>query len=339
MIESPALPLTEAKKPKILVLQAGRALAALAVVFHHAGLAGSDFHGAFRGESMLNFGYLGVDFFFVLSGFIIAHTVFTSQNGLGHYVRARVRRVYLPYLPVGIGIALIYTFVPALSQGNHSWSWLTSITLLPLDADPALTVAWTLKHEILFYLVFGISYFGGFLRAGLALWGLAIAAAQFTALGQHVPFQLINLEFFAGIAVAVGYQRGWKLPWIWLGAPLVWACWVLTGCNREYSVLVGLGFAFLLPPLMALEAAGKLRVSRALVFLGAASYAIYLVHNPVISAVSRVIPFGGWAFVLVTFAAGTVGGVAYYWLIERRILAFRFGGKPAPDELRVRLET
>ncbi|MEO7247341.1 MAG: acyltransferase [Novosphingobium sp.] len=328
-----------AAKPKILTLQAGRALAALAVVLHHAGLASSDFHGAFFGENVLVLGWLGVDFFFVLSGFIIAHTVFTSQRGLANYASARVRRVYLPYLPVGIGIALIYSFVPGLSQGNHAWSWLTSITLLPLDADPALTVAWTLKHEILFYLVFGISYFGGFLRVGLALWGLAIAAAQFTAWKHHVPLELINLEFFAGIAVAVAYQRGWTLRWVWLGAPAVWFCWILTGCNREFSVLVGLGFAFLLPPLMALENAGKLSVSPTLVFLGAASYAICLVHNPVISAVARLIPFGGWAFVIIAVAAGTAGGTGYYWLIERRILAWRPAGsatvKPTHPDIAV----
>ncbi len=325
-------------KPKILTLQAGRALAALAVVFHHAALASAGFHGPFYGENALTLGYLGVDFFFVLSGFIIAHTVFISQRGLSHYVSARVRRVYLPYLPIGIAMALLYSFIPGLSKGNHDWTWLASLTLLPIDSDPALTVAWTLQHEILFYFVFGVSYFGGFLRMGLALWGLAIVAAQFTSWKLHIPLQLINLEFFAGIAVAVAYQRGWRLPWIWLGAPVAWACWIATGCNREFSVLVGLGFAFLLPPLMRLESAGKLRVSPSLVFFGAASYAIYLVHNPIISAVSRAIPIGGWSFVIIAVAAGTGGGVAYYWLIERRILAWRNAAKSNSTDPRARLK-
>lgn len=94
-------------KRVINVLQAGRALAALAVVVHHAATAARDFVGPFAGVSALRTGRFGVDFFFVLSGFIIYYSTVEKRRGLGDYAWARVRRLYLPYWPVGVGIALL----------------------------------------------------------------------------------------------------------------------------------------------------------------------------------------------------------------------------------------
>lgn len=55
-------------------------MAALAVVVHHANLAADGFGG--WSFAPLNYGYLGVDFFFVLSGFIIAYSTPEEPRGL-----------------------------------------------------------------------------------------------------------------------------------------------------------------------------------------------------------------------------------------------------------------
>src|SRR5689334_3783110 len=132
-------------------LQAGRGLAAFYVVLHHADLAAASFGASRTHVAFFANGYLGVDFFFVLSGFIIYQSTVGWQRTASDYAVARFRRVYLPYLPIGIGIALLYAMDPSLSEGNRSWSWLPTLTLLPVSSDTALSVAWTLKHEILFY--------------------------------------------------------------------------------------------------------------------------------------------------------------------------------------------
>lgn len=302
-------------------LQAGRALAALAVVSFHVNLAAHDFGRDHLHVPLFQFGYLGVDFFFVLSGFIIYHSTAGRGRSVADYAWARFRRVYLPYLPMGVGLAVLYSLLPGLSEGNRSWSWLPTITLLPVSSHTALVVAWTLKHEILFYALFGLFYFCGQLRAGLVIWGAAIIAARIAGITDIIPVALINLEFLMGIVIAMMYRAGRGHWLIMLLAPLPFAAWVLLGGAREWSVLVGLSLAFLILPLAQLEAEGRLKVPYVLTFLGAASYSIYLAHNLCISVIARVVrgePY--WIVASTAVGAGVTGGIFYYFIIERQLL-------------------
>ena len=74
----------------INVLQAGRGLAALAVVMLHSSVAARDFGGVHTAP--LEYGYLGVDFFFVLSGFIIFHSTAGRDRTIKQYATARFRQ-------------------------------------------------------------------------------------------------------------------------------------------------------------------------------------------------------------------------------------------------------
>ena len=70
------------------------------------------------------------------------------------YFHARLIRIYVPYLPVGIGMYLVDMLLPGLSESDRSPGLLTSFTLLPSNSPPALSVAWTLVHELIFYGLF-----------------------------------------------------------------------------------------------------------------------------------------------------------------------------------------
>ncbi|QIK95840.1 acyltransferase [Sphingomonas sp. HDW15A] len=286
---------------QIKCLQAGRAIAALAVVLHHAQLAARDF-GAVN-IPMLEHGYLGVDFFFVLSGFIIAHSV--SGKTLGEYVWHRFRRVFLPYLPVGVAFALLYTALPSVSAGDRTWSWLATLTLLPIG-DPALSVAWTLQHEVVFYAVFAA------MLVTRNNWLLIIwAAAIILAPTEWLPFRSINLEFLFGV-ICHRWQRNWA---IFPLAILPFSLWLYLGAPREASWLFGASLALVLPALLTAERGG-MRIPRWLVWTGGASYSIYLAHGLAISVVARIYPALP-ALVL----AGTLTGIAYFLLVERPLLS------------------
>ena len=321
-------------------LQAGRGLAALAVVLFHADIAGHDFGRASFRVPLFESGYLGVDFFFVLSGFIIYHSTAGRGRSARDYAIARFRRVYLPYLPIGIGIALLYVLLPGLSHSDRSWSWLPTLTLLPVQINTALVVAWTLKHEILFYAVFGCLYFSGWLWIGLTVWAAMIAAAMalgvagilprelFFGTNSFVPLALINLEFLIGIVAAVLYRKRRGRPGFLLVAALPVAGWIALGADRDWSILVGLSLALVMLPIAQLEAEGRFKVPHLLSFLGAASYSIYLAQGLGIAAIARLLvhePY--WLVASGTTAAALATGLAYFFLIERPVLRIAPGDR------------
>lgn len=112
-----------------MFLEDDRAVAALMVVLHHADQASQSFgeHGALR---FAIWGKYGVDFFFVLSGFIIAHVHrFDTKGGASawRYLSKRVTRIYVPYIPVAVAYAaLLFAMQPA---DNRYWSIIGTVTL------------------------------------------------------------------------------------------------------------------------------------------------------------------------------------------------------------------
>lgn len=181
------------KPPRIDAIQAARGLAALAVVAVHANLY-------LRVSPALDYGVYGVDFFFVLSGFIIFRC-HADQFDAAKYFRHRMTRVFVPYLPVGLAVALVYA-----ASGRDDWSWLASVTLAPAYDRPALSVAWTLQHEVAFYVLAAAFFASGRPLRWACVWGAMIVIVNLAQpnLGNAATVLLgwQNLEFVAGMAIA-----------------------------------------------------------------------------------------------------------------------------------------
>src|SRR5262249_790056 len=153
-------------------------------------------------EYMMSLGMLGVDFFFVLSGFIILHVHMDDQrSAVGAYVSKRLTRIYVPYLPISLALVGAYLLFPAIIRANLDWGWVTTLSLLPSSKVPALLVAWTLVHELMFYTVFLLFFVNKRLFAGAAAaWGglllkEAVAPDGFSLPVLSVLMHPINLEF------------------------------------------------------------------------------------------------------------------------------------------------
>ncbi|WP_294272790.1 acyltransferase [uncultured Sphingomonas sp.] len=269
-------------------LQTGRGLAALAVTIFHAALSARDFVGGAPDWSpLLKFGALGVDFFFLLSGFLIYWTTVdkVGQPGwLRHYIVARISRIYIPYLPVGLAMAATFTFLPGLSKGTIGWDWQTTITLV--GDDSALAVAWSLKHEVAFYALMGVLFTSRRMAIGLVIWAAVVLSLWLPKGRDAVPLlSPWSLEFIAGVIFAAVVRKGF-------------AHRVSRWLHRSQPML--------------------------LTSLGDMSFALYLVHSPILSVTTRaaaVIGLDWYGAMVFGTLCSIAGGYAYHRFWERPALA------------------
>lgn len=318
-------------------LQVFRGLAALGVVFHHTAVSTSAFVEKIPIwlNSMFEHGFLGVDFFFVLSGFIIMSSHFDDEKlvaSLKTYGVKRFVRIFPPYWPVSITLILSYILLPNLSHGTRGdFSLLSSLLLLPDNTPPALSVAWTLIHEVMFYMIFCLFFISNRLFIFFVFgWVLAICGtAWLISDAEFSPFiarllSPINLEFVFGMGVAYLARRvsnRFASVLILLGG-FVFFLLLLWPFAIECRVLFGLPFSALVLGAVLLERQGKLGLPRWMVLMGDASYSIYLIHNPLVSLTSRLVGrlhgFASWGLgMLVGVVASVVVGVLYHLFIEK----------------------
>jgi peptidoglycan/LPS O-acetylase OafA/YrhL len=129
---------------RLLSIQAARGIAALLVVFYHAGrmIALPQYTGYIPLSGFFNFGHAGVDFFFVLSGFIIYfvhHEDIGRSDRLQRYAWRRATRIY-PIYWIVTALVLVASMVhPERLDFAHIGK---SLLLFPEDDDPIVGVAW-----------------------------------------------------------------------------------------------------------------------------------------------------------------------------------------------------
>lgn len=214
----------DTRKRQYEFIQASRGFAATAVVlFHTNGTFALDKYFGRGVSDMFSAGDSGVHFFFVISGvvMIIAHH---AQIGVvespAEFYWKRFVRLYPALWVVLFGLVLVLTVRPEISAGARL-NWLDCIAaflVIPAEQEGLLAVEWTLRHEVLFYAIFGVFLWRPKLGATLlALWSLG----SVLAIGGRFQFPLsfifspLHLLFILGMGV--GWAIVSKLFW---GGPL-----------------------------------------------------------------------------------------------------------------------
>lgn len=329
------------ERPSLPGLQVGRGLAALIVLMFHAELLNAAYFGVASFGRLFAFGHAGVDFFFVLSGFIIFR-VHAGDLGrperLRSYAVKRFRRVYLPYWAALLLIVPVFFLVPGFGQGFETRpdALLAAVTLFPDPRGYTLAVAWTLSYEIFFYLLFGIAILSP--RLGVALIGLWALAGLLLHGDGAWPLSFLApphaLHFTLGISIARALRRG---P-VRFAAPLALAglaAFLLAGRYETAlgdpwaSWIYGAASGAMVAGVVSLDLRRKLRWPFPLVALGDASYSVYLVHYPALSAAGKALALLGLGAapagvrLLLLAVLALAAGVAFHLVVERWALGLR----------------
>ncbi len=317
-------------------------------------------------RSLFDFGDAGVQFFFVLSGFIIyyIHRVDVGRpSRVSTFFKKRVIRIYPVYILVTLLLTPFWAFIPEFGAWYHKEfsAFVYSILLMPQSHVPNLGVGWTLTHEMLFYLLFSLIIisrkWGGFI---LVNWFASIIAINLIVrkdLGFPLSyfFSVNNLLFGLGILASImvlrrrsGTDRGWLLVITGVLAFMVTGVGhnilndqgLINSANSQLFILF-----FGLASFLVVLQSGSQSVERVLSkrkwlnVIGAASFSIYLIHQPVISLFRKLLELVGLHGYLgesLVFIAAMIisvsAGVVMYYLVERPMLRFftrRYVRKPA----------
>ncbi|MGC9666975.1 acyltransferase family protein [Planosporangium sp. 12N6] len=229
-------------RSRLAALDGLRLVAALLVVmFHYVGTEFTNIWGAKNHEifpwlyPVSTYGYLGVQFFFIISGFVICMSSWDRK--LGDFFVSRTVRLYPVYWFAVLFTALVVTVMhPIASQISaikppHSLSdVLSNLTMLQEAAGiPHVdSVYWTLWVELRFYLLFAIVVWRGltYRRVVLfcALWGVAslVASSSNISVLNNVVMPVYSWYFIAGIALYLIHRFG-QTPLLW---GIVGLCWL-----------------------------------------------------------------------------------------------------------------
>ena len=236
-----------------------------------------------------------------------------------HYLWSRTARIFIPYLPIGIGTALLFTVRPALAA--YDWNWFSSLTLLPGASPPALAIAWTLQHEVIFYALMLVLLPRDRVLLGCAAWICTIACTHLFTTSDIPGLNLIDIEFSFGIFAAYLHLNRIRLP-----LPVAIAAGIVTLIApalqwTEARLGFAAGLSLVIAAALSLNRPSHPRLSAALLFLGNASYALYLSHVPVFRVANRILAaLPGPLLLPILILAALAAGSLFHLLWERPML-------------------
>lgn len=201
---------------RLELLDYGRLFAALMVVFYHYTFNGINNGKVYSIDLITNladitkYGYLGVELFFMISGYVIFHSA--KNRTAAKFALSRVTRLYPAYW-----FAILFTSLFAYFLGGDSMSVKVSQILVNFTMLQSLFgvenvdgVYWTLIFELKFYLlIFAMLLLGlnKHLEKIIVAWGVVIAASYFIGMENRVYLGGYYGFFVSGALFAMLRER------------------------------------------------------------------------------------------------------------------------------------
>ena len=309
-----------------------RAAAAISVCFFHFVSGNTHFAEASILRPAANYGWLGIQVFFVISGFIVPFAMSKACYQLQSWPRFMARRLirleppYLASIAITLLLAVASTYAPgfrgvpleiSLAQiASHigylnafiGWPWLNP-------------VYWTLALEFQFYALIGLmlpAFTAGTPATRLALLGVVAASPVLIPVtGQWLITEYLHI-FAAGLLTFLAVTGRVQKSAYWAALAILAAFIAL----REGMVVAAAATLT-----AAMIATIQLPRIAGVAWVGAISYSLYLLHVPIggriVNLSTRLQPSAALEIVVVAMAFATSIAAAY--------LLYRFVEKPAVE--------
>ncbi|MFD4245221.1 acyltransferase family protein [Streptomyces sp. NPDC058525] len=332
------------KRPRLAALDGLRLIAALMVVFHHyVGFGGNadpsknawtkPVDVVFPTASWLaSYTWTGVEFFFIISGFVICMS--SWGRSLGDFFTSRVVRLYPAYWFAVLATTAVVTLWPLVVQPLGAKDVLLNLTMLqePFKVGSVDAVYWTLWVELRFYLLFALVVWKGVTYRRVVLFCVLWTVASVLVTAGRAPFADYILMpeyspyFVAGVAMYLMHRfRPTLLLW-----GIVLVSWLFsvrqvtlyndalagslgrTMDSKPAIVLMTLGYLVMI--VLALGGLSWVR-GKWLTVAGATTYPLYLLHEHIGWTGIRLLrnDLSPWTLVAVM----TLGMLAAAWLVHR----------------------
>ena len=285
------------KRHGFAALDALRGVAAIGVMMFH--------YGVYAQRPWMANGFLAVDFFFLLSGFVIAHA-YGVQPRWWPFLRRRIIRLYPLFVLVMTG-SLVAALAQQMGLTTNLAHYLLGLLMLPSPRalladppDPILWVfplsppSWSLSLELWVNVMY--AFFGVWMMRWKRLWlpvaaGVLIYTAYYyptVDMGSNGPtyaggWARVAWSFFAGVALQQLYaaKARQEVP---AGMTLIGGLFLMEIflVPWEYRSLRLAAILLLFPLIVWVMAHVRLTgiARRAAIWLGEISYPLYLIHLP-----------------------------------------------------------
>lgn len=285
------------------------------------------------------YGYLGVELFFVISGFVILMTAY--ERPIESFVASRISRLFPAYWVVVIATFVLHLFWDG-DRSSTPLGALVNLTMLQeaVDVPPVQGAFWTLWFELKFYLLIGLFICVGMTRrrviAFAFLWPLIaqLAAATDTRILESLLMASYAPYFAGGMFIYLHYRHGSSLL-IWLGIGMnIILCArqavayaenrapAISGLQLNRYVVLAVILLIFAAIILATCTRWATRIQwRWLTWLGALTYPVYLVHGQLGFFVIDVLHDGLNSYLVLALAG--VGSFTVAWvinvLVEKRL--------------------
>lgn len=272
-----------------------------------------------------------------------------KKDQLKSFLVKRAVRIYPIYWIITLAVWCLFLVIPSFAHTQDlSLRYLiVSLLLIPQNDKALLEVAGTLIYELNFYLLFSIAIW---LKPKhsvpiLSAWLLVtilhyrkIVNFPHNFVLRETVFGVMNLEFVFGclaayMVIKYNHKVG-KYRWILFGIAnlgyvilQILASWEIIWVGRIPSF--GVLAALLIIAATSIDLKDSPKIPDLLIFLGDASYSIYLTHMPVISAITQILQkanlekyYDGFFAPALLAVFAVVFGCIFYSLIEKPLTVY-----------------